>query len=86
MINPFRFVTDYSISLTDEDLEELESKGDNLFFYNICVVRDNIKDSTVNLKCPIIVNVDNRLAKQVILEDSKYPLRFPFSEFSKGGI
>ena len=34
-----------------------------------------IKDSVVNMKSPIVINPENNLAKQVILENTDYPIR-----------
>jgi len=81
MINPYKFLEDYNVSLYDEDYKELEiSDSDSILVYNICVVNDSVLESTANLKCPIVVNSQKRLAKQVILEDSSYPFKYPFSK------
>lgn len=81
MINPYNFINDYAIFLDDEDYSELEIIDSNkLLVYNICVVNDEVSESTANLKCPIIVNSETRLAKQIILDDSKYPFKYPFSK------
>lgn len=39
------------------------------------VVAENIKDSTVNLKSPVIINMAERRAMQLILED-EYPVKY----------
>lgn len=39
------------------------------------VVSENIKDSTVNLKSPVIINIAQRKAMQMILED-EYPVKY----------
>ncbi len=86
MINPYNFIKDYKASLTNEDLKDVEAKSiAELLVYNVCVVQDDILKSTANLKCPIIVNPKTRNAKQVIIEDSEYPFKFPFANLiSKG--
>lgn len=81
MINPYKFIEKYDVILSEEDLKELEiSESDSILVYNICVVNDLISESTANLKCPILVNSQTRLAKQIILEDSSYPFKYPFSK------
>lgn len=45
----------------------------------VAVIRDDFKESTINLKCPIFINLENNLAKQIILEDSDYSMRHPIS-------
>ena len=81
MINPYTFISDYKLSLSDNDREELELVQDgDILVYNICVLNDDILKSTANLRCPIIVNCNTRNAKQFILEDSCYEFKYPFSK------
>ncbi len=81
MINPYKFIKEYDVILPEQDYGDLKvSDSDNILVYNICVVNDSVLKSTVNLKCPIIVNSRTRLAKQIILEDSTYPFKYPFSK------
>ena len=68
---------------------ELEAMGversEDLCFYALCVVRDPVGESTVNLRCPIAVNDQTREAVQVILESDAYHMHHPLSEFERGG-
>ena len=48
----------------------------------IAVIPQNIKDATANLKSPVFLNPDSRLAAQIILEGD-YPLRFPITNGGK---
>ena len=50
----------------------------------VAVIRDDFKKSTINLKCPIFINLENNLAKQIILEDSDSLHALP--HFRKGGL
>lgn len=45
-------------------------------FRLIAVVPADFMDTTVNLKSPIVINVEKRYAAQVILEED-YPIRMP---------
>lgn len=82
VMNPFSFLHDYSPSISSAEIKDLEADENTaLAVYNICVLQNNFQYSTVNLRCPIIVNPDNRHAKQIILEDSSYPFKYPFSSF-----
>ena len=38
-----------------------------LCYYVLCVVREPVQESTLNFKCPVVVNPDSRRAIQVIL-------------------
>lgn len=78
LFNPFSILGDYDPNLTDKDLEELGANADTpLTFYAIAVLRDDFRDTTLNLKCPVVINMENKLAKQVMLEGSSYSLRHP---------
>ncbi|WP_352400302.1 flagellar assembly protein FliW [Anaerotignum sp.] len=81
MINPSNLIPDYEITLEDADVQDLDLQDiQKLAVYNICVLRDDVPKSTVNLRCPVIVNTDNGLAKQIILENSDYPFKYPFQK------
>ncbi|MBF0979970.1 MAG: flagellar assembly protein FliW [Clostridiales bacterium] len=41
----------------------------------IAVIKDNFEESTVNMKCPLIINMENKKARQFILEGSEYTMR-----------
>lgn len=76
IMNPFRLLGDYSPVLSQADYKKLGTSNDaDLSFYVICVVADTAADSTVNLKCPIVVNTVTRKAVQVILDTDKYHFR-----------
>ena len=49
----------------------------------MCVVKDQVGDSTVNLRCPVVINGDTCMGAQVILEDEVYQMRHPLSGFGK---
>jgi flagellar assembly factor FliW len=44
---------------------------------SILVVPENVRAMTANLQAPVIVNPKKRVAKQVILTDERFPLRYP---------
>ncbi len=55
--------------------EDLLGEGE-LLCWTIGVIPKNPKEATVNLKSPIIVNMEKNCGVQVILEQD-YPIRFP---------
>ena len=84
VMNPFMLCEEYDPILSDEDYAKHGTrKQEELSFYVICVVKDSIEESTVNLKCPIVVNVVTRQARQVILESKEYKFRHFLKEFKK---
>ena len=50
--------------------------GDGDFIsFAICVITDDVKNATANLKSPIIINENSRLGTQIILNED-YPIRY----------
>lgn len=81
MVNPYNFIPEYAVSLSETDIQDLKlDDPSTLSVYNICVLRDEIPKSTTNLRCPVVVNTQNRMAKQIILENSDYPFKYPFQK------
>lgn len=82
VINPFLLKEDYHPVLPEADEKALavESEKD-LAYYALCVIKETPESSTVNLKCPVAVNVKTRQARQIILDDSRYGLRHTLQEF-----
>lgn len=73
LMNPFGILADYSPSLSDEELKELDAEAsEDLSYYVVCVMRDSVAESTVNLKAPLVVNARTRQARQIILDQSEY--------------
>lgn len=76
---PFAFKQDYVFELSEEDKEDLQiKKEEDVLTYSIVTLKENFKDSTINLMAPVIININKKVGKQIVLQDSKaYPLRFP---------
>lgn len=73
MANP-NLIADYNPEFTLE-AEKYLGKGE-FEYWVMMVVKDDITKATVNLKSPVIINLDNRKAMQLILEE-KYPIKHP---------
>ena len=75
-ISPFDIKKDYEIDLDDEFVKELdiESEKDVLVLCLITLGK-TLKDSTANLKAPIIINIKNNRGRQLILQDDKYKIK-----------
>lgn len=71
--NPFLFEPTYDVQLPESVVEELDiqSEGD-VSVWAIVTVPEQLKDATMNLLAPIIINCRNNLGKQVILHDTHY--------------
>ncbi len=83
-VNPFFLKGDYTPVLTAEELKRMGvEKSEDLCFYTLCVVRDPVGESTVNLRCPVVINDQTRRAMQVILENRDYRMHHRLSEFQQ---
>ncbi len=83
LTDPFIFVKDYSFKLSDDDIYFLEIKnkfdiGKNILIFSIVTIREKIKNFSLNLKAPILINIEKKIGKQVILYNDNYPIRFHF--------
>ena len=73
IINPFFVKPDYDIIIPESALKKLKIKDESdVSLYSIVVVPEKIEDMTVNLTGPIVINVRERLGKQIILDDNRY--------------
>ncbi len=70
---------DYTIDLPDNIVETLDIKNvESLLVMNITSIpQDNPKGTTINLLAPLIFNLDNQSAAQVVLSGSGYDISYP---------
>ena len=87
IINPFSIYDDYDIIIPKTAQKKLKIKNQkDISVYSIVVVPEDIEKMTANLLGPIIINIDKRLGKQVILDDSRYSTKhYIFPQKSKDG-
>lgn len=85
LMDPFSLQADYCPVLQAAELSALGVEhSDELCYYVMCVVRQPISESTLNLKCPVAIHPTTRVSMQVILESDTYGMRHPLSEFHTG--
>jgi flagellar assembly factor FliW len=80
--DPRLFVSDYQVPVKLEDLESLAmtdaDKG------QVFVIVNKVGDLlTGNFQGPLVVNTDNRHAKQLVLSDKRYSTRHPLMRIPK---
>jgi len=77
VLNPYMIMDEYEPVLPPEELSCIGNPdAGDLCFLSVAALKENMEDSVVNLKSPLVINVKTRQAKQVILENNDYPLRF----------
>lgn len=85
-MDPFSLYPDYAPKLSPEELQFLGAKeNQDLCYYVLCVVKEPVCESTVNLRCPVVICPKDRTAIQVILEGTSYHMRHRLGDFSNGG-
>jgi flagellar assembly factor FliW len=80
--NPNMVNFEYTPSIPEHIKESICKDGYEVWL--MMVVHEELKESTVNLKSPLIINFEKKVAIQIILEDH-YSVRFPIFELEKGG-
>lgn len=80
--DPRLFVMDYQVPVKLEDLQTiaLEETGDAQVFVIVNKIGDLL---TGNFQGPLVVNVKNRKARQLVLSDKRYSTRHPLMRTSR---
>lgn len=77
VFDPFDIVDGYAPMVEPADLKALRcTDPSDLEYLVIAVVPEDVAKSTVNLKSPIAINRRENIARQVILANPDYPIRF----------
>lgn len=85
LMDPFALQPDYAPVLQRAELSALGVKDSgDLCYYVMCVVKQPVGDSTVNLKCPVAINPTTRVSVQVILDSPEYGMRHLLSTLKHG--
>jgi len=72
------FMPDYNPRVDETFIQGLGKYDPEKFvIYNIATIFDNLIESTVNLKAPIIVNAADKKGKQVVCENDEYSVKAP---------
>lgn len=84
LVEPKRIVDFFEPALSQEDETLLEAKnGDKISFLSLVHVDESHENIYVNLKSPIAINPSKRIGRQVILEDDRFPIRYPLKSKPK---
>ncbi len=78
VIDPLVVSPDYNPVVEDEMLKPIAIKDPESVLVLVTIsVPKNIKEMTVNLQAPFVINADEKKACQIIVDTEKYPVRFP---------
>ena len=75
--NPFLFKTDYAFDIPDKVLAHLGIVGkEDVAVFSIAVVPEELEKMTINLRGPIIINIEKQKGKQLVLDGEGYELKY----------
>lgn len=73
VVNPYQFHKEYTIELDESTINSLEIKSEkDVLILTIVTVKEPFETSTMNLKAPIVINLEKMLGKQYILNTDEY--------------
>lgn len=82
--DPIHLIEDYSPSVSEEIIAPLgEMTEDNTYLLATVTVPKKVEDFSINLKAPIVINMDTNKGAQVITEDD-YPVKFKIYDLLVG--
>ena len=87
LTNPYFFLKDYSFKLSNEDIyfleiDDIDKLGKEIFVFSIVTIKEKTKKFSLNLKAPVIINLEKKIGKQV-----KCPMKYiNKSKMKKGKI
>ncbi|MBH0230882.1 flagellar assembly protein FliW [Halobacillus yeomjeoni] len=86
LVNPYVFFHDYAFDIDEQSKKELELKqAEDVDLYTVMTLKDPFKQSTINLQAPIIINQQNRSAKQLILNQTDYHTKHSITSKEEAG-
>ena len=77
VVDPFIFFPGYLVDIPDRETKELEleAPAQAVVLVVVSVPEGNIREATVNLLAPLVINTARRIARQVILNSSSFGIQ-----------
>ena len=77
IIDPWIVRLDYHVDISEKDVQDLDiEKDEDVSVWCVVVIpKDKPDDATINLLAPIVVNMKNGKAKQIIMETDEYTIK-----------
>lgn len=86
VMDPLAVMPDYDPEVDDELLAGIgEITEENLLVLVTVSIPGDLKKMSVNLQGPIIINIDEHRACQLIVENGNYPVKFPIYDILQQG-
>ncbi|MCR4960909.1 MAG: flagellar assembly protein FliW [Lachnospiraceae bacterium] len=86
VMDPLLVLSSYNPVVDDEMLKPLgELDPDEILVLVTVTVPKDLKKMSVNLRAPLVINVKERKAVQIILDGEEYMIKFPIYDIVKNG-
>ncbi|NLM27968.1 MAG: flagellar assembly protein FliW [Clostridiaceae bacterium] len=79
--DPFAINDDYFVDADDDDIKIIDAKDpERILTLAIVTIPEDITKISVNLKAPILINMDNNKGMQVIMKNETFPVKYYIME------
>ena len=76
VLEPKIFKSGYIVRLSALELKELDLKDiTTAAVFSILTIPEDVTQMTANLKAPVVINLTNQKAKQVVLQENEYQIK-----------
>jgi flagellar assembly factor FliW len=76
VLEPKIFRADYSARLSAAELRELKLENINQSaVFSILTIPEDVTQMTANLKAPLVINLKQQVARQVVLQENEYSIK-----------
>lgn len=76
LLEPKIFRPDYAARLSAAELRELKLENVNQSaVFSVLTIPEDITQMTANLKAPLVINLKQQLARQVVLQENEYSIK-----------
>lgn len=77
IVDPFLFTPEYEFELSEEIKQTLNITSEEQIVVRVILTARSDSNTTLNLRAPLIINVTNNQAAQIILDGPQYQLQYP---------
>ncbi|MEK6580041.1 MAG: flagellar assembly protein FliW [Bdellovibrionota bacterium] len=78
VLEPKIFKADYTVRLSAAELRELKFENVNQSaVFSILTIPQDITQMMANLKAPVVINLKEQIAKQVVLQENEFSIKHP---------
>ncbi len=78
VLEPKVFRPDYFVNLSAADMRELKMQDlTRATVFSLLTIPEDVSLMTANLKAPLVINLNNQTAKQIVLQENEFGIKQP---------